>query len=152
MAKLSLVDHWAVKLLETEAGLVPNDVRVDGEVFLVNDDKPIPFWEFCRIIWRQAGDDTKFEEVIIIPAWLALRVAFIIEWSFKIFTLGKVQPPIEASRLAIRSTMYNYTYSIEKARKRLGFNSVGDHEENLKLSMKWELKSNPEKWKDLKPR
>ena len=140
----------AEKLLGTVTGLIQKDVRVDGEAFIINDGQPIPFWEFNRIVWRHAGDTTRPEDVRVIPAWLALAAAFVIKWLFKICTLGRIQPPIQMTQLAIRSTIYNSTYSIEKARKRLGFNPVADHDKNLKLSVDWELEHNHVKWKNLK--
>jgi len=140
----------AEKLLDTISGVVHKDNRVDGEAFIINDDIPIPFWEFSRTIWRHAGDTTKSEDVKVIPAWIALGTVFIIEWLFKLCTLGHVQPPIHMTQLAIRNTVYNSTYNIGKARKRLGFKPVADHEKNLKLSVDWELQTNSEKWKELR--
>ena len=128
----------------------PKNPRVDGEAFLIHDGEPQPFWDFCRRTWRHAGDTTKPEQVKVIPGAIALGMASTVEWAFMIFTLGQKRPPLAMNRLFIQYTVYNTTYSIKKARTRLGYNPVSDHDGNLKRSIEWELENHGEKWKGLK--
>ncbi|TVY78562.1 Sterol-4-alpha-carboxylate 3-dehydrogenase [Lachnellula suecica] len=125
------------------------DKRVDGEAFLITDGENVPFWEFSRMTWRHAGGNTKMEEVTVVPGWLALALASTLEYTFAILTLGQVRPPLSMSRLFIQFTIYNTTYNIDKARERLGYKPVVDHDGFLKRSVEWELMENPDKWEDL---
>ncbi|MCJ1379604.1 hypothetical protein MMC17_002706 [Xylographa soralifera] len=139
----------AVKgLLESAGG--PKSLRVDGEAFLIHDGEPQYFWDFCRMTWRHAGDTTTMKDVTIIPGGLALGLASMVEYAFAIFTLGQKRPPLAMNRLFIQYTVYNTTYSIEKARNRLGYNPVSDHDGNLKRSIAWEIEHDPQRWKGLK--
>ncbi len=120
-------------------------LRVDGEAFNISDGDPQPFGDFCRHAWRYARDTTKPEDVTVIPGWIALGMASTIEWTFRLFTLGLVRPPIKMSRLYIQVTIYNSTFNIDKARKRLGYEPIVDHEGNMKRSIEWELKNRQRK-------
>ena len=44
-------------------------LKVDGEAFFITDGHPVPYWDFLRMIWAAAGDQTPLEEVQVIPAW-----------------------------------------------------------------------------------
>jgi sterol-4alpha-carboxylate 3-dehydrogenase (decarboxylating) len=127
----------------------PREKRVDGEAFIISDGENVPFWLFTRMTWRHAGDNTKLEEVTIVPGWLALALASALEYLFAILTFGQIRPPLSISRLFIQVTIYNATYRIDKARERLGYNPVVDHDGNLKRSVEWELMKNPDKWEGL---
>ncbi|MCJ1376667.1 hypothetical protein MMC20_007911 [Loxospora ochrophaea] len=124
--------------------------KVDGEAFLISDGDPQPFWDFSRRTWRHAGDTTEPESIKVIPAWLALFMAGALEWAFFIFTLGQVKPPLNISRLYIRYAVYNFTYNIDKAKTRLGYRPVVDHDGHLKRSIAWELENHGEKYEGLK--
>ena len=128
----------------------PKTPRVDGEAFLIHDGEPQPFWDFTRRTWRHAGDTTKPEEIRVIPGWLALGLASTVEWAFSIFTFGQKRPPLAMNRLYIQYTVYNTTYSIDKARKALGYSPVSDHDGNLKRSIEWELENHKEKWEGIR--
>ena len=139
----------AVKsLLQSVNG--PKTLRVDGEAFLIHDGEPQYFWDFCRMTWRHAGDTTTTKELKVIPGGLALGLASTVEYAFAIFTLGQKRPPLAMNRLFIQYTVYNTTYSIEKARTRLGFNPISDHDGNLKRSIAWEIEHDPQRWEGLK--
>jgi len=127
-----------------------HDNRIDGEAFHIHDGEPQPFWEFTRRTWQHAGDETKMKDITVIPGPIALGMASMIEALFMIFTLGQKRPPLPMSRLFIQVTVYNATYSMEKARKRLGYNPVDDHDTYLKRSIAWELKVHGEKWPGMK--
>ena len=48
-------------------------------------------------------------------------------------------------RTAIEYCVYDYTYSIENVRERLGFRPVGSHDEVLRGAVEWELN----RWREL---
>lgn len=135
-------------LLASESN--PTSQKVDGEAFFISDGDPQPFWDYSRRTWRHAGDTTKPEEVTVVPAWIALSMASGLEWAYLIFTLGRKRPPLKVSRLYVQYTIYNTTYNIDKAKERLGYKPVVDHDGNLKRSVKWELENHGENYPRLK--
>ena len=113
--------------------------NVDGEAFFVTDGNPIPFWTFERLIWSAAGDRTTLEEVTIIPAWFMLNLASAVEWLYWAFTLGLKRPKV-LKRQTMMYTCSPRTYSIEKARERLGYKPVDDRDEQIQRGVEWALR------------
>lgn len=138
-------------ILTAKALLTRNTGRpkVDGEAFVITDGDPQPFWDFTRRTWRHAGDQTKPEEITVIPAMLVFGMAGAVEWLYYIFTLGQVRPPLKMSRLYLQYTILNTTYNINKAKERLGYNPIVDHDAHLKNSIEWALKTYPDRYKGL---
>jgi sterol-4alpha-carboxylate 3-dehydrogenase (decarboxylating) len=93
------------------------DMRVDGEVFIVTNDEPRYFWSFMRQVWRIAGDETRPEEVFAMPRGVGLVLAAVIEWVFWGFGLG--DPPL--TRTVVRLACLTRWFCIDKAKKRLGY-------------------------------
>ena len=124
--------------------------RVGGEAFILTDGESQPFWEFSRRAWRHVGDTTKPEEITIVPGWLALAIASTVEWAFYLFTFGFGKVPLNMSRIYIQYSVYSTTYDISKARSRLGYEPVVDHDEHLRRSFAWELEQYPEKYPNLR--
>lgn len=52
---------------------------VDGEAFNITDGQRHPFWDYPRAIWKAAGYDLKETRVWVVPTWLALFVADVLE-------------------------------------------------------------------------
>lgn len=127
-------------LLAAKALLDPSRARgpVAGEAFNITDGNPVPFWDLSRMIWRPAGNFTPVEEVTVLPVWLAITLAAVTEWVFLICTLGRRKPKA-MNKLAVSYCVRTHSYSIEKARRALGYNPVSDLEEEIKRSVKWEL-------------
>lgn len=44
------------------------DMRVDGEEFVITNDEPWPFWEFVRTVGATAGYPVKKEDIWVVPA------------------------------------------------------------------------------------
>lgn len=107
----------AAKTLLRQPG--DGSAKVDGEAFFITDGNPIPFWTFQRLIWSAAGDKTTPEEVTVVPAWFVLNMASAIEWLYWAFTLGLKRPEY-FWRSIMTYACRTRTYSIEKARQRLG--------------------------------
>lgn len=117
-----------------KAPLAP-EKRVDGESFLVLNEKPVPFWEFQRRLAASAGYPVKPEEVVVIPIWLAYCMAAISEWITWAFTLGKTTPII--SRYVVRASTIPRTFNGEKARRVLGYRPKVDVEEAVARTGRW---------------
>lgn len=113
--------------------------KVDGEAFFITDGNPVPFWTFARQIWSAAGDRTALDEVTVIPAWFILNLASAVEWLYWFFTLG-LKRPKDLRRQNMTYTCSPRTYSIEKARERLGYNPVDDRDEQIQRGVEWALR------------
>ena len=123
--------------------------RVDGEVFIITDGNPIPFWDLSRLIWRASGEFTPLENVTVIPVWLALGLAITSEWTFFILTLGQKKPKT-LNKLVVMHCVRTHTYNIDKARRVLGYNPVPDLENGIKRSVEWEMQKRQEPKADSK--
>ena len=104
--------------------------KVDGEAFFITDGNSVPFWTLERQIWSAAGDKTTLKEVTVVPAWFFLALASAVEWLYWVFTLGLIRPKILRRQVMAR-TCYPRTYSIRKARDRLGYEPVDDRDEQI---------------------
>lgn len=134
-------------VLAAKALLDPSRARgkVDGEGFNVSDGHPVLFWHHVRQMWIAARGYESEEElkgqVTVVPAWVMVLVVTLVEWSLLVFTLGYVEPPTKMSRTALSYTVENHTYSIQKARDRLGFEPVSNHDEVMAEAARWELEN-----------
>jgi len=113
--------------------------KVDGEAFFITDGTPLPFWDLERKVWAAAGDRTPAAEVTILPGWLVLALVSTVEWMYWIFTLGRKRPKTYTRHL-IEFTCLSRTYSIEKARERLGYVPVDDMDKTIQEGVDWALK------------
>ncbi|KAF2015610.1 C-3 sterol dehydrogenase/C-4 decarboxylase family protein [Aaosphaeria arxii CBS 175.79] len=118
----------AAALARCEENPPLDDVRVDGEAFLVTNDEPRYFWDFTRTVWRYAGDKTRPNEVWVITRSWALLLAGLLEWVFWIFRLG--EPPLTKTKVRL-SCMTRY-FCIDKAKNRLGYKPLVGLEEGLR--------------------
>ena len=136
-------------ILAAKALLNPDRARgkVRGEAFMITDGKPLRFWDSAHTIWRAAGDKTRYEEVTVIPAWIAMILAHLTEWFCWIFTFGRVVPTKFNANAVIHATQ-QYTYKIDKARKSLGYDPIPDFEGCLQRAVADFLRESGEKPKD----
>ncbi|KAM7210359.1 putative c-3 sterol dehydrogenase c-4 decarboxylase family protein [Rhypophila decipiens] len=112
--------------------------RVDGQVFNVTNDEPVLFWEFQREIAAEVGITVRKEEIVVVPVWIAILVAWVSEWLVWIVSLGRRQPIV--TREAVRLTVITKTLSCEKIQK-LGYKPRVGMEEGLKISDAWFLEA-----------
>lgn len=139
----------AKALLATAGGHEPpEDRRVDGEAFFITNGSPQLFWDFSRRIWRLAGDTTDHKDIKVVSGKLALTLSGMVEWGFAICTLGTLKPPLNLTRLYIGYSINNATYSIAKARARLGFDPQVDLDASLRSAVQSTLFTYP-RFKDL---
>ena len=116
--------------------------RVDGEAFNISDGAPVLYWDLIRTIWYAAGDNTQARNVKVIPAWLALVIADILEWMYWIFTFGHRRPLI-FNRDSIEYCVNTRTYNIDKAREKLGYRPLVNLKDGIKKAVDWELQNRP---------
>ncbi|KAL1620503.1 Protein kinase protein rad53 [Neofusicoccum ribis] len=134
----------AAALLQTHAlhPTVPLDTeRVDGEAFFVTNDQPVPFWDFARAVWRQAGPPVPPEKVWALPKDLMMPVGGLLEWVF--WALGR-KPNLTRDQVRY-STVRRY-YNIGKAKSRLGYKPIVPLEEGVKRGVKEVLSREGPEW------
>ncbi|KAG4416011.1 hypothetical protein IFR04_010836 [Cadophora malorum] len=142
------VGHVAIAEVLAAKGLLvemsdPKAPKVAGEAFNITDDQPSPPLTFFRKYWALAGDHTPLSSVWYIPPMLVLIMAHIAEYIVWATTWGKLRPQnLILERMEF--ILYTRTYSIKKARERLGFVPWEDQpypnqEEALKGSVEWYL-------------
>ena len=118
-----------------------SDLKVDGEAFFITDDAPIPFWDFQRKIWAAAGDRTPLTDIYVVPAWVGMAMAGIVEFFFLVFTLGQKLPPKTLRRDVLRYAITNRTFCIDKAKERLEYKPLFDTNEGIKRGVEWALQN-----------
>lgn len=128
---------------DEEEGEEDKAIKVSGEAFFITDDAPLPFWDLPRKIWAAAGHPMSTDsKVWVIPTKWALRSATALEWIVWAFSLGTKRPQT-FSRQAVEYCCLTHTYSIEKAKKRLGYVAHDKLEEGVMQSVTWVLKGEP---------
>ena len=100
-----------------------------GEIYLITNRDSLPFDEIRKILQRALGVKRL---PFYLPEWAALTVASLLE---KIFPMLGKAPPV--SRKNIESTLADRVFSIEKARREIGFNPQVDPAEGLKETVEW---------------
>ncbi|KAL8918024.1 MAG: hypothetical protein Q9208_007622 [Pyrenodesmia sp. 3 TL-2023] len=128
----------AKALLRAEAA-----VKVDGEAFLVTDDAALPFWDFQRKIWAAAGVTTQLKQVQVIPAWVGMTMAALLEYFFLIFTLGRKLPPKSFRRGVLRYATEDRSHCIDKAKERLHYRPLIDTDQGIRRAVAWTLQQHP---------
>ena len=111
--------------------------RIDGEAFFITDGRPEPFWTFMRRIWSHSTSTTDTTQIHIVPAWIVLVIAAIVEWAYIILTIGS-KHPVSFNRQILRFTCKSQTFSIEKAKQRLGYAPIDDRNDQLRAAVTWE--------------
>jgi sterol-4alpha-carboxylate 3-dehydrogenase (decarboxylating) len=127
------------RALVKAAPLAPlsNDMKVEGEAFVVSNDEPIPFWDVQRLVADVAGLPVQDEDVRCIPVWLVMAVAIIGEWAYWIFSLGKKQPMLRS--WGVRIITMERTFRIDKAKQRLGYKPKFSNREGWEKALDWAL-------------
>lgn len=134
---LSTHNSATAHLLAAKA-LLNNKPGVAGEAFFITDAQPVPFWNFIHDVYKLADPRKapKPEEVWIVPTWLIIFLTGLGEWVFLIFTLGYLSPP-GLRPFQIRYFTEEATFSIEKARERLGYEPADDRKIRMKEAVEW---------------
>lgn len=124
------------------APTVPIDTeRVDGEAFFITNDQPVPFWDFARSVWREAGPPVPIEKTWVLPKDIMMPVGSVLEWIC--WAIGR-KPNITRDQVRY-STVRRY-YSIDKAKRRLGYRPIVGLEEGVKRGVKEVLSREGPEW------
>lgn len=129
-------------LLETaQLTTTPLDTeRVDGEAFIITNDSPVYFWDFCRAVWAAAGSELGTDHVWVLPRDIGIVLGFLSEVFFKVIR----KPPTFNRQRIIYSSMTRY-YDISKAKRRLGYKPLVSLADGVRRSVKWTLEQESEK-------
>lgn len=121
----------AKALLERKAG-------ADGQAYFITDGQPMPFFDFYRKACAAAGHPVKKEDVRVTPFWVVQVMASMGEWMFWIATLGKSMGKLR--RQDIDHLDKGCWWSIEKARRLLGYEVLTGMDEGLGRAAAWGMK------------
>jgi len=124
----------AEALLRSQVERPKEDMRVDGEGFVITNDEHVRFWDFARAIGAAAGHPTRIEDVTTVPKWIGLAMAVIAEWLVWIMSFGRKKSRLNT--VAIRFSAITRTYGIEKAKRRLGYKPVVGLQEGIRRAGK----------------
>ncbi|CAI6339895.1 unnamed protein product [Periconia digitata] len=120
----------------TSEGKVPENKRVDGEVFFMTNGEPWLFWGAARFVSNAAGYPITEQQVWKIPMELVCFFMQIWELVYWVFTFGG-EPEVKAKML--RYTGQIRTFDITKARERLGYEPRVSMEDGFRRGVKWHL-------------
>ena len=112
---------------------------IAGEAFFISDGRPELFFDFARRCYAAAGKPVSPEEVTTIPLAAMQAMASIGEWAYWISTLGSKTPFLRRDN--IDHLDRGCCWSIEKAKKRLGYKPVIDQDAAITSSMKWAMEN-----------
>ncbi len=118
-------------------------LRVDGEAFNITDDAPLPPWTFFRMFWVQLGDSTPLSKVWVIPSSVALFMSECAEWWTWVTSFGRLRPKVLIKE-RIEFLLYTRTYSIQKAKERLGYAPMLPTSEAVRRAVDWALREWPD--------
>jgi nucleoside-diphosphate-sugar epimerase len=104
-----------------------------GEVYLITNRESEPFDKIRKIIQDALGVS---RPSLYVPEWAALTMALLSEKTFSF--IGKA-PPL--TRKNIESTLADRVFSIEKAKRELGFDPQVEPEEGLRDTVLWYKKN-----------
>jgi sterol-4alpha-carboxylate 3-dehydrogenase (decarboxylating) len=119
----------------TASPSLPAETRVEGEAFVISNDEPMPFWDIQRLIADIAGVPIKDEDIRRIPVWLILTIAFLVEWTYWMVFLGRKEPKLKM--WGVRLITMERTFSIDKAKKRLGYKPKFSNREGWEKAWEW---------------
>eukprot|EP01090_Pellita_catalonica_P022406 TRINITY_DN8697_c0_g1_i1.p1 TRINITY_DN8697_c0_g1~~TRINITY_DN8697_c0_g1_i1.p1 ORF type:complete len:360 (-),score=59.92 TRINITY_DN8697_c0_g1_i1:51-1130(-) len=123
----------AEKLQEQEEGKSSKDApRVDGRVYFITNDEPIPFWDMAKYIWKGLDYPTP---TINIPFWLAYTLAFLVDiFVWVLSPIVTLHPTFTKFRVTFAGA--NRYFSVERAKKELGYAPKVPLAEGMKITLK----------------
>ena len=126
-------------LLLAKALITGATAKVDGEAFFITNDDPYRYWDFLTAVWAAAGHRASPEErknVWVIPNRVLLAMASTAEWLVWLTSLGRRRPQILARQL-IEIVCVHKTFSVEKAKDRLGYVPRVSIDEGIRRGVEW---------------
>jgi sterol-4alpha-carboxylate 3-dehydrogenase (decarboxylating) len=111
--------------------------KAGGPAFFISDGKPQKFFDFSRKFYAAAGHPVALEEVTTIPFFMMQAMASTAEWVYWVLTLGYIKPGMR--RTAIDHLDSGCCWSLEKAKRALGYEPVEDQDEAIRKTMEWAM-------------
>ena len=111
-----------------KAGVAPDAKNTD---FNITDGNNETLNEYLTCVATHMGAKPKFASI---PAWLAITAAYIVEGTYKLFRIKKA-PLI--TRFTVYQNIRDYNFSIEKARKLLGYSPTVSMDEGVRRTCQW---------------
>jgi sterol-4alpha-carboxylate 3-dehydrogenase (decarboxylating) len=109
---------------------LPEERKVEGEVFFITNDQPTYFWDFSRAVWKVAGDKKSINPTII-PQNVGLPLASVVEWMFWIL---RKEPSL--NRKMVKYSCMTRYYNVGKAKDRLGYKPIVSLPEGIERTVK----------------
>lgn len=107
--------------------------KVDGECFFITNGSPVYFWDFARLVWKAAGDETEPCQVWVIQRTFGLALASVIEWVW--WALGGWKPNL--TRKSVNYSCMTRYYNINKAQRLLGYKPLWELEDSVFKTVQW---------------
>jgi sterol-4alpha-carboxylate 3-dehydrogenase (decarboxylating) len=130
-----LVAKALLKASENPEEEVKREDRVDGEAFHITNDEPWLFWEFARAIAKAADHPVKDNEIMAIPRWTAMLIAFCVQWIVWIVSFGRKESTL--TTYGVRYSTMTRTLSIEKAKRVLRYQPIFTMRDGIDRSVAW---------------
>lgn len=102
---------------------------IPGEIYLITSERSIDLNELRRLVMRAWG---KWSPYPYVPVWFMYGLA----WCFEIISMITGNSPL-FTRKNIASTVWDREFSIEKAKKDLGYYSQISFEEGISETVNW---------------
>lgn len=114
--------------------------KVDGESFFVTNDSPVYFWNFCRQVWKEAGDENALDisKAIVLGAQLAMFFATVAELILAPFG---IKPNF--NRISVRNSAMTRYFCINKAKERLGYQPIVTLEDGIRRGVREVVQRDP---------
>ncbi|KUI58202.1 Sterol-4-alpha-carboxylate 3-dehydrogenase, decarboxylating [Cytospora mali] len=109
--------------------------RIDGQCFNVTNHERILFWDFQRAVSASVGLPVKPEDIKVVPAWVALLGASIVEWVTWMRTFGKGRPALTWE--TVRLTIITRTLNDDRFQRITGYKPRVSIHEGLAIAGKW---------------
>ncbi|KAG5744847.1 hypothetical protein H9Q70_012462 [Fusarium xylarioides] len=110
-----------------------------GQAFFISDGKPQKFFDFSRKCYAAVGHPVELKEVTKIPFFVMQVMASTAEWVYWVMTLGYIKPGMR--RTAIDHLESGCCWSLDKARRVLGYEPVADQDEAIRKAIEWGMKA-----------
>lgn len=121
------VDNLALAML-----LAAESEKAPGNIYFINDGVKISYMEFLKKQLHAAG--IEWSPGFAIPYKFAYAVAAALEFTFKL--TGSKKPPV-LTRFAVAALAGSRSYSIDKARRELGYVPAVPLDEGMKRMKDW---------------
>ncbi len=107
---------------------------VAGESFFITDGKAIPFYDFGRKVWLNAGERLEKNDIRKVGRGLVMTTARVNDWIVGTATLGMVRPDVRVED--VRRLDEGFEWSIEKAGRLLRYQPLVGVDEGVKRSVR----------------